>query len=767
MQYTEYGIPHISATSYTGLGLGYGYASAKDNVCLLADIYLTVRAERARYLGPDAPASGLVTAANSLDSDLYFARTNASGVVERLIRAPAPHGPHPEVVDLVRGYVSGYNRYLRQTGVGGITDPACRGAEWVRPITDLDVYRHLYALATMSGTGSLVTDIVTAAPPAGATAAPALIDPAATARQITAAVEARRTGQELGSNAIAVGDQGSRGARGALLGNPHFPWQGARRFWQSHLTIPGRLDVSGASLLGLPMVLIGHNRHVAWSHTVSTAATIGLFEMPTTPGRPTEYVVDGAAEAMTTRAVSVEVRQPDGTLRTVGRTFYETRYGPVVTSAYGTPLPWGTTVHAVRDANATNVRLLNTWLGIATSRDTAGIARALAANQGAPWVNTVAADRDGRTLYADYQAVPHVTDEQALSCGTPLGRQMFPLAGISVLDGSRGDCAWGTDADAVEPGIFGTARLPSLVRRDYVANFNDSPWLTNARAPLTGYPRGVGDVGTRRSFRTQEGVLSVEARIDGTDGLAGRGHSLETLAGAFYGNHGRVADLARDGIARMCAAFPGGKAPVSGGGLVDVGDGCAALSAWDGSFRLDSRGALLFSWFISLAGRVPGGYWQQPFDPAAPLTTPHTLAADRVEVQRAFGDAALRLEAAGIPLDAPLGDHQSVTRSGTTIPVHGAGPHVGLLNVVQPVWDATRGNVEVSSGSSFVQVVEFRAGSGPRVRTVLTYSQSADPTSPHYADQTLLYSASQWVTGRFTAQEIRSSPAWRAEVVTG
>ncbi|MFY1632253.1 penicillin acylase family protein [Solwaraspora sp. WMMB335] len=767
VQYTEYGIPHISATSFTGLGLGYGYAAAKDNVCALADIYLTVRAERSRYLGADAPASDLTAAVNSLHSDLYFGRIKASGVVERLARTRAPLGPRPEVADLVRGYVAGYNRYLRQTGVDRISDPACRGAAWVRPISDMDVYRHVYAVTTMSGAGSLANDIVTAAPAAVAfTTAATQVDPATAAHRIAAAVEARRVDQELGSNAIAVGDQGSRGVRGALLGNPHFPWQGARRFWQSHLTIPGRLDVSGASLLGLPMVLVGHNQNVTWSHTVSTAATIGLFEMPTTPGRPTEYVVDGAAEPTTTLDVSVEVRQPDGSLDTVERTFHETRYGPVIASAYGIPLPWGATLHTVRDANATNLRLLNTWLGIGTARDTTSVARALATSQGAPWVNTVAADRYGHALYADYQVVPHVTDEHATRCGTALGRQMFPLVGISVLDGARSDCAWARDDDAVEPGIFGTGRLPSLTRRDYVANFNDSPWLTNAQAPLTGYPRGVGDVGTQRSFRTQEGLLSVEARIAGTDGLPGRGHSLDTLAGAFYGNHARVADLAHDGVVRMCAAFPDGKAPSTGGGLVDVTDGCAALAAWDGSFRLDSRGALLFSWFISYAGRIAGGYWQHPFDPAEPLTTPHTLAGDQPQVQRAFGDAALLLENAGVPLDAPLGDHQSVTRAGMTIPVPGTAPHVGLLNVVMPVWDPARGNVDVSSGSSFVQVVEFRPGRAPRAKTVMTYSQSADPTSPHHADQTLLFSAGQWVSGRFTPREIRASPVWRAAVVT-
>jgi hypothetical protein len=39
------------------------------------------------------------------------------------------------------------------------------------------------------------------------------------------------------------------------------------------LTIPGRFDVAGASLLGMPFVQIGHTADAAWTHTVSTPVT--------------------------------------------------------------------------------------------------------------------------------------------------------------------------------------------------------------------------------------------------------------------------------------------------------------------------------------------------------------------------------------------------------------------------------------------------------------------------------------------------------------
>src|SRR3954462_15968612 len=48
---TAYGIPHIEARSFAGLGFRYGYAFAQDNICEMADTYVTVDAQRSRWFG--------------------------------------------------------------------------------------------------------------------------------------------------------------------------------------------------------------------------------------------------------------------------------------------------------------------------------------------------------------------------------------------------------------------------------------------------------------------------------------------------------------------------------------------------------------------------------------------------------------------------------------------------------------------------------------------------------------------------------------------
>lgn len=129
----------------------------------------------------------------------------------------------------------------------------------------------------------------------------------------------------------------------------------------------------------------------------------------------------------------------------------------------------------------------------------ADVRRVLRRTQGLPWVNTVAADSAGRTLYTQSQVVPRITDDLVERCSTGLGRLLYPAPGLAVLDGARSGCAPGRDRDAVQPGIFGPSAMPTLTDAPYAENSNDSAWLANADRPLTGYPRVLGDIGTPRS----------------------------------------------------------------------------------------------------------------------------------------------------------------------------------------------------------------------------------------------------------------------------
>src|SRR5947209_19185740 len=144
----------------------------------------------------------------------------------------------------------------------------------------------------------------------------------------------------IGSNAVAIGRAGAREHKhGVLLGNPHFPWTGTERMYQSQVDIPGQTDVEGSSLYGVPLILIGHTATMAWSHTVSTAYRFTPFQLTLVPGGPTSYLLDGQPVAMDPRPVSVQALEPDGSLQTVPKPLRWTRYGAVFTGLVGAPLP--------------------------------------------------------------------------------------------------------------------------------------------------------------------------------------------------------------------------------------------------------------------------------------------------------------------------------------------------------------------------------------------------------------------------------------------
>ena len=257
----------------------------------------------------------------------------------------------------------------------------------------------------------------------------------------------------MGSNAIGLGRTATVAHDGMLLANPHFPWAGRSRFYQVQLTIPGKLNVAGASVYGTPVLEIGHTSHLAWTHTVSTALRYTLYQLALVPGTPTSYLVDGQPEPMTTETVHVTVRGAGGQLSTVTRTLYRSRYGPVLADGWTAQ-----TAFAIRDTNAGNLRSVNEWLAMDSSGSLAQLRAAQDTYQGLPFVNTIAADATGRTYYADVSVVPDVTDQQAARCiDTPQGKAAYP--GRFILDGSTSACQWGRDPGAIEPGIFAPAAI--------------------------------------------------------------------------------------------------------------------------------------------------------------------------------------------------------------------------------------------------------------------------------------------------------------------
>jgi acyl-homoserine-lactone acylase len=759
---TQHGIPHITASDFGSLGFGSGYAAAGTSICTLADTVLTARGQRSRYLGATGKYDDQVSmTGTNLQVDTLVTDLHDRKVVEKLLASQA--GPGTQARQMVDGYAAGVNAWLRKIGgASKITDPSCKGAAYLKPdATGLDIWYGVYLANLIASTGHFLPQITEAAPPSASD--PGLPElPVSTSFQqapkqlpdknkLLAAL-GKDPHSPFGSNATAIGGDASTTGRGMVLGNPHFPWRGRYRFTQQQLTIPGSYDVAGASLIGSPVVNIGWNKDVAWSHTVSTAYRFTPYEyqaLPAAPGSPPSYLTTDGPKQLDKRVVKVVVKNPDGSTSTVTKNLYRTDQGYVLDDP-ATLMNWTpTSFFAIRDANGEQLRTVDTFLDMGKATGVRDLLARQDKGGGMPWVNTTAADRAGNAMYADHSVVPNVSNAMAQRCMTPIGRVLFEVAGLPGLDGTRAtsDCAWGTDSDAQRPGILGPKNLPVAVRRDWTMNANDSYWLPNPAQKLEGFARIIGCEKCQRTLRTR----MVDRYV--IDALAKGKISPTTLRGFEHQNRVMGAEVMseNDDLVKVCEA-------------ADGGDACPVLAAWDKHSDVDSRGNQIFEEFVTRLPTLPlvgtEAYWQVPFDENDPVDTPRDLDENNPQVIQAMKDAIAFLRSKNIAMDATWGSLQVAGDTGAPpIPLGGGlGDEAGNANALasrNPVTNSGKYK-PVTYGSSHIQAISFLDGGGVDTRTILTYGQSEDPTSPWSKDQTEMFSRSQWVSFPFTSSQISS-----------
>ncbi len=95
------------------------------------------------------------------------------------------------------------------------------------------------------------------------------------------------------------------------------------------------------------------------------------------------------------------------------------------------------------------------------------------------------------------------------------------------------------------------------------------------------------------------------------------------------------------------------------------------------------------------------------------------------------------------------------TRGQERIAIPGGDGHFGVYNAIQSVRKGD--HLEVVGGTSYIQLVTFPE-EGPKARGLLAFSQSSDPRSPYYRDQTELFSRQQWQTLPFSDRQIDADP---------
>ncbi len=116
------------------------------------------------------------------------------------------------------------------------------------------------------------------------------------------------------------------GGGAMLAGDPHLPQTLPSIWYQVAVTAPD-YDVTGVSIPGLPGVVLGRNRHIAWSLTDTQNQATLFYVEKTSPAHPGEYFWGGNWKKMTFFHYAIEVRGSKPRYLTVA----ETVHGPVMT----------------------------------------------------------------------------------------------------------------------------------------------------------------------------------------------------------------------------------------------------------------------------------------------------------------------------------------------------------------------------------------------------------------------------------------------------
>ncbi|TAG47447.1 MAG: acylase [Betaproteobacteria bacterium] len=735
---TAYGIPHIAAANLESLSYGIAYAYAQDNVCQVAQMLVTARGERSTFFGGTTTALFGFRPLPNEQIDTFVAAHMNDAALERSWLAASN-----DAQALSRGYVAGYNRFLVDNE--GKLPAACNGQSWVKPMSLAEYRRATELTLVQASLGAFADAVVAAKPPT-----PAVKTGRIDSQEQVAAIDADEVRSAMrdigivdspyGSNAWAFGKDVTANGSGVLLGNPHFPWVGANRFWQMHLTVPGDFDVMGASTALGSLVQIGFNRDVAWSHTVSTGKRFTLHELSLDANDPTVYMIDGKAEAMSSKTVTVRVRNADGTVKDVSQKLWSSRWGPIIVNPRA-GLNWNAkTAYALKDANTGNARSTDTWLAFARAKSNQDLLRGMQ-NLGLPWVNTIAADRAGTALYADLSVVPDVDADHLKRCAPSApAAALVNAAGLFVLNGSKSDCDWRKDTQSGVPGLIPTARMPSLTRTDWVHNSNDSFFYTHPDAKWSNISPLVGDDIVRRA-RTRSGLIEVPALIS-------RGKiTPEAAQRQLFENRNLMARLVLPDLLAACVDGP-----------ETARAACAVLRSWNRTNDIDARGAHLFREFWRTASGIKDVY-REAYDKARPVETPRGLrmtdAAVASKVWDALSAAAKKVTDAGFALDAPLGQVQRPIFSEEPIAIHGGDDGEGVLNNIgdRAANGITAKGIRIDYGTSYVQSVGFDER-GPVANAILTYGQSTNPVSPHVTDQLKMYSKKSWIKLPFHRDDV-------------
>jgi acyl-homoserine-lactone acylase len=659
----HFGVPHILATTEEAAAFGQGYVTAEDHLLELARLLLKARGEEALYFGDKFVESDFLV------KELRMVESSQAGYE----KSP------PLIRLMLDAYAAGYNRYVEQHRASL--------PEWVKPVTGVDILAHSRRVLIVEFSMDLRQLRAPARRPATAQAGPS----------------PEAANSYYGSNMWAIGKARSASGNALLLGNPHLSWSGSQIFHESHLTVPGKLNVSGTTLIGTPGIAIGFNENLGWSHTVNTHDSDDVYELTLDPKDQRRYLYEGHSLPLQKYEVSVRVKGQAG-IETRRKDSYWSHYGPV--------MRWeGGRAYALKSANLHEYRFIEQWNQMDKAGNLAEFRRALDL-QAIPMFNICYADKEGNIFYIFNGRFPD----------RPQGHNW-----AGTLPGNTAATEWNN--------ILPQNRLPLLVNPagSYVQNCNSSPWYTNLRAIIDRKQFPEDLTPNFNSLRTQ---LSLEM-LEGDNQI-----TLEEVLKYKFNLKLLLADRVKDDLLKIARGQT-----VDG---VRLDEAVEVLQRWDNTAARDSKGAMLFVTFVNKYNPVAKPAFKVEWDERKPSSTPQGIG-DPSAALKALAAAVKQMKERYNTLEIAWGELHRLRRGNLDVPIGGATGEYGAFRIVGYEL-AKDGKYVANGGDSYVLAVEFT--SPPTAYSIVAYSTSDDPNSMHHTDQSALFAQEKWKRAWFSEEEI-------------
>lgn len=287
----RHGVPHIYARTEPDAYFALGYAHAQDRLWQLELVRRAGAGRLSEVFGAETLAD------DRLLRTLGFRRSAAADLAAI---DPATRG-------ILEAYSRGVNAHLER---GQTLPPEFKVFGVVpEPWTPIDsiavlkvmawelspqLRRELLRVRLVSKLGAARAGLLMEGVPAAAPGDSAMHDLAPAAAALMARLPAVAIG--IGSNSWAIGGARSETARPWLANDPHMSLSAPAVFYLAHLEAPP-LCAIGATIPGLPGIIVGRTRGVAWGFTNTRSDTLDLYLERLDPRDASRYVTPDGERA--------------------------------------------------------------------------------------------------------------------------------------------------------------------------------------------------------------------------------------------------------------------------------------------------------------------------------------------------------------------------------------------------------------------------------------------------------------------------------------